>query len=94
MPKLLIIEPTIVNYGDDRGGVDQQTGDIVDVPKAVASTLTKKNRALYLEKKDDPTKAGLYTASPDLVKAAQAAAKAAKSAPADKGGEGEGGKQD
>lgn len=80
MPKLLIIEPCLVAYGDDRGGVHQDTGDIVDVSKDTGVTLTRANRALYLGKADDPDPSGRYTASKDLVQAAQAAAKA-KEAP-------------
>lgn len=88
--KQLIIEPCIVNYGDDRGGVDQTIGDVVDVPKDVASKLASNGRALYLDKKDDPTREGRYTASKEMVKAAQdlAAAKAKAAAEASKGGEG------
>lgn len=78
MPKILITEPCLVNYGDDRGGVDEPAGALVEVPKAVANTLTKKNRALYTNKADDPTKGNLLTASPELVKAAEAAARSAK----------------
>lgn len=89
--KQLIIEPCIVNYGDDRGGVDQTIGDVVDVPKDVASKLASNGRALYLDKKDDPSRDGRYTASKDMVQAAKelnaAKAKAAaEAAEAAKGG--------
>lgn len=91
MPKILITEPCLVNYGDDRGGVDEAGGALVEVPKAVANTLTKKNRALYVNKNDDPTKGNLLTASPELVKAAEAAARAAKAPKPSKAAEGQGG---
>lgn len=69
--KQLIIEACIVNFGDDRGGVDQAVGDIVDVPKDAAIKLSATGRALYLDKKDDPTRDGRYTANKEMVKAAQ-----------------------
>lgn len=70
--KLLIIEACLVNYGDDRGGVDHAAGDVVDVPKATAATLATNGRALYINKTDDPDKAGRFTASKDMLKAAEA----------------------
>lgn len=78
MPKQIIIEPCLINFGDDRGGVDHAVGDIVDVPKATAESLARADRTLYLDKKDDPTKSGQYTASVEMIKAAKAVA-AAKS---------------
>lgn len=86
--KQLIIEACIVNFGDDRGGVDQAVGDVVDVPKDAAIKLSATGRALYLDKKDDPTRDSRYTASKEMVKAAQelAAAKAKAAAEAGKGG--------
>lgn len=85
MPKVLIIEPCIVNYHDDRGGVHQDTADIVDVNKPVATQLIASGRALYTDRKDDPTKTGQFTASADMVKAAHimADARAASAAQAD-----------
>ena len=79
--KIIIIESTQVNYGDDRGGVHQDSGDIIDVPKDQARKLTEANRALYTEAADDPFKDRRFTASEDMIKAAKAMAKAkAKSA--------------
>lgn len=82
MPKQLIIEPCIINHGDDRGGVDHAAGEIVDVPRDAAYTLAQAGRALYVDKKDDPDKSGRNTASADMLKAAAdlaaAQAKAAK----------------
>lgn len=80
MPKVLIIEPTIVNFGDDRGGVHQDPADTPDVSKDAARVLTLSGRALYLDKRDDPSRGALYTASPEMTKAAQkmAAARAAE----------------
>ena len=76
MPKLLIIEPCLVNYGDDRGGVHQSAGDLVEVSKDVANALVRPGRALYVAKADDPDKGGHNTASKDMLKAAEAMAKA------------------
>lgn len=70
--KQLIIEACLVNYGDDRGGVDHAAGDVVDVPKAVAVTLATNGRALYVNKADDPNKDARHTASKDMLKAAEA----------------------
>jgi hypothetical protein len=80
MPKLIMIEPTIVNYGDDRGGVHEDAGNEVEVNIDTAATLAKIGRALYVRKEDDPTK-GQHTASAELVKGARAeAARRAKAA--------------
>lgn len=76
MPKILIIEPTLVDYQDDRGGQHADVADLPDVPKAVAAKLVEAGRALYTDRKDDPTKTGQFTASADMVKAARAMAKA------------------
>lgn len=76
MPKLLVIENTIVNYGDDRGGVDAAIGDRIEVSKDVATKLINANRALYVSAKDDPTKEGSNTASEAMLKAANDMAKA------------------
>ncbi|MDP3136992.1 MAG: hypothetical protein Q8N17_11765 [Burkholderiaceae bacterium] len=70
MPKQLIIEACLINYGDDRGGVDHAAGTIVEVPKGTAIDLARAGRTLYVEKKDDPDKAGRHTASPEMLKAA------------------------
>jgi hypothetical protein len=76
MPKILILEATQVDYNDDRGGQHVESSEIVDVPKEQARKLTEYNRALYVSKSDDPTKAGLYTASKDMLEAAKAMAAA------------------
>ena len=76
MPKILIIEPTLVDYQDDRGGQHADVADLPDVPKAVAAKLVEAGRAIYTDRKDDPTKTGQFTASADMVKAARAMAKA------------------
>lgn len=76
--KILIIDSTQVNYGDDRGGVHEDTGNFCDVTKDMAKTLTEANRALYVNKSDDPHKDGRYTASAEMVKAAEKLAKARK----------------
>lgn len=75
MPKMLVIAGCLINHGDDRGGVAHAQGEIVEVNKDTADTLAKMDRALYASREDDPTKAGIHTASPDMLKAAQAMAK-------------------
>lgn len=82
MPKQLIIEPCLINYGDDRGGVDHAIGDFVEVSKDTANKLAIAGRALYVDKKDDPDKHARNTASRDMLQAAEAMAKAKKKAPA------------
>ncbi|MEW6612701.1 MAG: hypothetical protein AB1409_08170 [Pseudomonadota bacterium] len=76
MPKVLIIEDCLVNYGDDRGGVHESAGALVDVSKDAAAALIRANRALYTDKKDDPDKSGRNTATKDMLQAAMAMAKA------------------
>ena len=70
MPKILIIEAVLINYGDDRGGVDAAAGDIADVTKDTAQKLVAARRALYADKKDDPSTGALDTASAAMLKAA------------------------
>lgn len=74
--KVLITDSTQVNYNDDRGGVHEESGNVCDVPKDVAVKLTQANRALYVSRSDDPHKDGRYTASKEMVKAAEDLAKA------------------
>lgn len=78
MPKMLIVETTVVNYGDDRGGVVETAGTQVSVPKEAGAELAKANRALYLDKSDDFTREWRYTATPALVRAAKAASAASE----------------
>lgn len=79
MPKMLIIAACLINFEDDRGGVDHAQGEIVDVPKKdTAKVLAENERALYVDKAADHTKEGRYTASERMLKAAAAMA-AAKS---------------
>ncbi len=84
MPKMLVIDTCIINYQDDRGGVAETSGSIVEVTKDTARALLDANRALYVSKTDDPDKHGRNTASPEMMKAAadmrKAAAAGAKSA--------------
>lgn len=93
MPKILIIEPTLVDFQDDRGGQHADVADLPDVPKAIAAKLVEAGRALYTDRKDDYTKTGQFTASADMVKAARAMAKAraelAGAEPQQPAGEGE-----
>lgn len=76
MPKILIIETCLVNHGDDAGGIAHEAGETIDVNKDTAIELAKYGRSLFLNKADDPTKTKQYSASTDMVKAAEAAAKA------------------
>jgi hypothetical protein len=73
--KVLITENTIVNVGDDRGGVHAGAGSLPDVPADVARRLVLASRALYTNRKDDPDKAGSNTAPDEVVKAAEAVVK-------------------
>lgn len=82
MPKILVIETCIINYGDDRGGVVESFGAITEVTKDTARALTVSGRALYVNKADDPDKTGRHTASADMVKAAAREAKSADKADA------------
>lgn len=85
MPKILILEATQVDFNDDRGGQHVDSSEIVDVPKDQARKLTEYGRALYVAKTDDPTKAGIYTATKDMLAAAKALAesRAKAAAPVD-----------
>lgn len=73
--KIIIIEATQVVFDVDVGGEHVDSGAIVDVSKEQATKLTQANRALYVNKSDDSFKDGRYTASADMVKAAEALAK-------------------
>lgn len=90
MPKVLVIEPCIINLGDDRGGVDHAVGVIAEPTKDTAWTLAQHGRALYVDPKDDPSKGNHYTASKALLKAAEAAAKAKAAAAKAPAGVGDG----
>lgn len=81
MPQQLIIEPCLINYNDDRGGVDHAAGDIVEVPKNTAADLARAGRTLYIDRKDDPDKNGRLTATKEFVKAAQDIRRARDKAP-------------
>lgn len=84
MPKQIVIEPCLINFGDDRGGVDHTAGDTVDVPKETATNLARAGRTLFVDRKDDPDKNGRYTASEAMIAAAKdlRTAKKKESAPA------------
>ena len=82
--KLLIISACLVTFGDDRGGQHADEGDMPDVPKDTAHALVRAGRALYLDRADDPNKAGSHTASKEMIAAANAAAKAKAEAAAKK----------
>lgn len=75
--KLLIIEACLVNHGDDRGGVHESAGALPDVPKDIARQLVAANRALYVNKADDPDKGGKSTATREMLAAAEEMARAA-----------------
>jgi hypothetical protein len=76
MPKIIILEATQVDYGDDRGGQHAESGSIVDVVKDQARRLAEIGRALYTTKGDDPSKDGRYTATKELLATARAMADA------------------
>lgn len=85
MPKQLVIEPCIINFGDDRGGVDCAAGEIVEVLKDTANTLARAGRTLYIDKKEDPDKHGRYTATTEMLRAAEKMAKSAAKGQASNG---------
>lgn len=76
MPKVLIVEPTVVRYEDDRGGVHAEVAELCDVSKDVARQLVDAGRALYTSRKDDPTREGRLTASERMLEGAAAMRKA------------------
>lgn len=87
MPKILILEATQVDYGNDRGGEHADASSIVDVVKEQAKKLTELGRAVYVAKTDDPSKGGRYTATKEMLAAAKAMADAkAAAAKANTGG--------
>lgn len=71
MPKLLMIAAALVNFGDDAGAVAKEQSDIIDVTKQTAEKLVVAERALYVSKADDPTKTKQFTASEEMLKAAE-----------------------
>lgn len=77
--KVLIIESTQVNHGDDRGGVHEEAGTVIEVNKENATRLTEAGRALFVNKSDDPFKDGRYTASKEMLTAAAELAKSKQS---------------
>lgn len=68
--KMLVIAACLINHLDDQGGQHHDVGEIVDVPKAQAENLARANRVLYVDRKDDPTKTGQFTATEAMLKAA------------------------
>lgn len=72
MPKQLVIESCLINFADDRGGVHHDIGEFADVPKGTAIDLARAGRTLFVDKKDDPDKNARFTASTDMIKAAEA----------------------
>lgn len=68
--KILITESTQVNHGDDLGGQHAESGNVIDVSKDNAKKLTEANRALYVNKTDDPFKDGRFTATKEMLQAA------------------------
>ena len=71
--KQLVISACLVDYHDDNGAQHQDVGDLIDVTKVDAETLAIAGRTLYVERSDDPTKTGQYTASEAMLKAVAAA---------------------
>lgn len=75
--KALITSACLVNFGDDKGGVHQAEGALIDAPKDQVTALVNAGRALYVNKSDDPDKAGGNTATEAMLAAAADMAKAA-----------------
>jgi hypothetical protein len=82
MPKMLIIEPTIVNYEDGQGGQHAGPDEEVSLGQDQCLTLAKEGKALYLEAKDDPFK-GRYVVPERILAVRESEKKGKKSAPAD-----------
>lgn len=101
MPKILILDPCQVNFGDERGGVHVDHAETPSVTVDTAKALVGAGRAVYVDKKDDPDKKGRDTATEAMLDAAEQVRKARKadarkaaavqtSAPSDEGdGKGE-----
>lgn len=77
MPKILVIDPTIINLGGDEGGVHHDVGAFADVNKDTARLLAESGRTLYTASADDHTKPPRFTATAEMLKAARAEAKSA-----------------
>lgn len=73
MPKILVIEPVLINLGTDEGGIHHDVGDFAEVNKDTARALTEAGRVLYTEPGDDHSKVRRFTATPEMIKAASAA---------------------
>lgn len=71
MPKVLVLEPVVVNYHDDRGGIAEEAGTLINVDAAQAQSLARFGRVLFVNKGDDPTK-GQQTAPESVVALAEA----------------------
>lgn len=80
MPKVLVIEPCAIRLDPDQNAQHHDVGDFAEVSKADAEFLCRAGRTLYTVKADDPTKAGQFTASADMLKAAKEMAKTAEKA--------------
>lgn len=76
--KLLVIQPTFVPVID--GSDYLAPNDMVDVDTHTGHALVTAGKALYADKRDDRSKVKTRTASPEQIKAAADAAKAAKAA--------------
>lgn len=61
--KILIAEACLVPGADGMQHAD--INDVVELDKEDAHALTRHGRAFYLEKADDPSKIGRYTADAD-----------------------------
>lgn len=70
--EILIIDTTIVNFGDDRGGQVVEAPEFVDVSKDTAQALVRSGRGLYTSRANDPEKGAPNTATAEMIKAAQA----------------------
>jgi len=68
--KMLVISACLINLLDDRGGQHKDVGETIDIPKQQAENLARADRVLYVNRKDDPTKTGQFTATEAMLKAA------------------------
>lgn len=89
MPKILITEACQINYGDERGGVHVDAAEETSVTVDTARALVGAGRALYVNRKEDPSKGGRDTATEHMLAAAAAMRKARVQTSAGKQKEGE-----
>lgn len=70
MPKLLMISPCQVNFGEGAGARHVDDAEVITVQVDTARALVAANRAMYADRKDDPSKGGRDTATDAMLQAA------------------------